>query len=158
MLKMSWMKGLGFGLTSGVITTLGLVVGLHSGTQSKLAVIVGIVILAIADALSDAMGIHVSEEAEGEHTSVELWESTLLTFLSKLFVALSFIIPIQLLELSISIYVSVAWGLLLISIFSIYMAKTKREKPYKVLAEHVFVAIIVVIVAHLVGDLIKEVF
>ena len=60
-------KGVGFGLTSGVITTLGMIIGLHSGTRSKLAVEVGIIVLAIADASSDAMGIHVSEEAEMEH-------------------------------------------------------------------------------------------
>jgi len=53
-----------FGLTSGIITTLGLIVGLHSGTHSKLAVIGGILTIAMADALSDALGIHVSEESE----------------------------------------------------------------------------------------------
>ena len=51
-------KGLGFGLTSGVITTLGLIVGLHAGFQSKAVVIGGILTIAIADAL----GIHPSEE------------------------------------------------------------------------------------------------
>ena len=45
--------GLSFGLTSGVITTLGLIVGLASGTESKLAVIGGIITIAVADALSD---------------------------------------------------------------------------------------------------------
>jgi len=68
-------KGVGFGLTSGVITTLGMIIGLHSGTHSKLAVEVGIIVLAIADALSDAIGIHVSEEAEMEHTTKEVWET-----------------------------------------------------------------------------------
>ena len=53
-----------FGLTSGIITTLGLIVGLHSGTHSKLAVIGGILTIAMADAFSDALGIHVSEESE----------------------------------------------------------------------------------------------
>ena len=38
-LNSSYKAGLGFGLTSGVITTLGLIVGLHSGTQSEQVVI-----------------------------------------------------------------------------------------------------------------------
>lgn len=114
------MQGLGFGLTSGVITTLGIIVGLHSGTQSKLTVIVGIVIIAFSDALSDAIGIHVSEEAEGVHTSKELWESAFFTFISKLMVALSFIIPVNLLFLPTAIYVSVVWGIFLI-IFSVFI-------------------------------------
>jgi len=68
------LKGVGFGLTSGVITTLGIIVGLYTGTHSKLAVLAGMIVLALADALSDAMGIHISEEAEGEHTAKEVWE------------------------------------------------------------------------------------
>ncbi|MDI6733408.1 MAG: hypothetical protein QME51_05200, partial [Planctomycetota bacterium] len=53
--------GFSFGSTSGVITTLGLMVGLHSGTHSKFAVLGGIVTIAVADAFSDALGIHISE-------------------------------------------------------------------------------------------------
>ena len=41
--------GFSFGLTSGLITTLGLMVGLSSGTHSKLVVIGGILTIAIAD-------------------------------------------------------------------------------------------------------------
>ena len=64
----SFRVGMSFGLTSGIITTLGLIVGLHSGTHSKLAVIGGILTIAMADAFSDALGIHVSEESEATHT------------------------------------------------------------------------------------------
>ena len=38
----TWASGISFGLTSGVITTLGLIVGLRSGTGSRLALIRGI--------------------------------------------------------------------------------------------------------------------
>jgi hypothetical protein len=56
-MKIQVRKGVSFGLTSGVITTLGLIVGLHSGTHSKIAVISGIPTIAIADAMSDALGM-----------------------------------------------------------------------------------------------------
>ena len=77
-------KGFSFGLTSGIITTLGLIVGLHSGTHSKLVIIGGVLVIAVADALSDALGIHISEESENKHSPREVWESTISTFLSKL--------------------------------------------------------------------------
>jgi len=38
-MKQTLKTGLSFGLTSGTITTLGLMVGLHSGTGSKLVII-----------------------------------------------------------------------------------------------------------------------
>ena len=62
-MKNSLKKGYSFGLTSGIITTLGLIVGLNSSTGSKLVVIGGIITIAIADAMSDALGMHISQES-----------------------------------------------------------------------------------------------
>ncbi len=151
-------KGFGFGITSGVITTLGVIVGLHSGTHEKLAVLVGIIVLAVADALSDAIGIHISEEAENVHTTHELWQSAFFTFISKFCVAFSFIIPLQLLELNMAILVSVVWGALLISVFSYLMAKSQKQNPAKVIAEHVMIMLAVVVLAHYIGDFVHELF
>ena len=109
MLKHSLKTGLSFGLTSGIITTLGLMVGLSSGTQSKLVVIGGILTIAIADAFSDALGIHVSEEAENKHTAREIWEATVSTFLSKLIFAMTFIVPVLIFSLPIAVSVSIVW-------------------------------------------------
>lgn len=158
MMKDQLWKGFGFGITSGAITTLGLIVGLHSGTQSKVAVLVGITVLAVADALSDAIGIHISEEAENEHTAHELWQSAFFTFASKLCVALSFIIPLQLFDLYTAILASVVWGALLISVFSYFMAKSQKQNPAKVIAEHVIIMLAVVILAHYIGDFVHELF
>jgi hypothetical protein len=70
-------------MTSAVITTLGLMVGLHSGTHSRVVVLGGILTIAIADAFSDALGIHVSEESENVHSVRQIWGATIATFLSK---------------------------------------------------------------------------
>ena len=59
-MKHSFKVGFTFGVTSGIITTLGLIVGLHSGTHSKIIILGGIIVIAIADAFSDALGIHIS--------------------------------------------------------------------------------------------------
>jgi len=82
-MKDSLRTGITFGLTSAVITTLGLMVGLSSGTGSKMAVLGGVLTIAIADAFSDALGIHVSEESENVHTTKEIWGATAATFLAK---------------------------------------------------------------------------
>jgi len=150
-------KGFGFGVTSGVITTLGVIIGLHAGTHSKLAVLAGIVVLAISDALSDAMGIHVSEEAEMEHTSKELWKASFFTFISKLIFTLTFAFPIAFFELYIAMIVSVFWGIFLITLFNFYMAKSQKQKPYKVIIEHVFITVLVVLLTHYIGDIIYEI-
>ena len=158
MMKHSLKVGFSFGLTSGIITTLGLMVGLYSGTHSKLVVIGGILIIAISDAFSDAMGIHISEESENKHTTKEIWESTISTFLSKFGFALTFIIPVLLFELSTAIVISVIWGLSLISIFSFSIAKEQKAKPWKVVAEHLIISMAAIAITHYVGHWIPAMF
>ncbi len=144
--------GFSFGLTSGIITTLGLMVGLHSGTKSKLIVLGGILTIAIADAFSDALGIHLAEESENVHSEKEIWESTLSTFLAKFILALTFIVPLWLLELSRAIVVSVFWGCSIICILSFNMARKQGVKPWKVIVEHLVIAMVVITLTHYVGD------
>lgn len=150
-MRASFKKGLGYGLTSGVITTLGIIVGLNSTTQSLKVVIGGIFIIAIADALSDALGIHISEEAEGDHTKQEVWEATFSTFLSKFVFALTFIAPVLLLPLQTAIVASIIWGLLLIGIFSFLVAKEQGENALHVVTEHMTIALIVIVLTNYIG-------
>jgi VIT1/CCC1 family predicted Fe2+/Mn2+ transporter len=157
-MKHSIKTGISFGLTSGTITTLGLMVGLHSGTHSRLVVIGGILTIAIADAFSDALGIHMSEEAENKHTDREIWESTICTFISKFFFALTFMIPVFLFQLETAIVVSVAWGLCILGLVSWSVAKEQRTKPWKVVVEHLSIAGAVIVITHYVGDWISSTF
>ena len=150
-MKRSIKKGFGFGLTSGVITTLGMMVGLNASTHSKLAVIGGIIAIAIADAFSDAMGIHIAEESENRHSTREIWEATLSTWTSKFLFALTFVVPVLVFKLDAAIAVSVIWGLSLIIIFSYHMATQQAVKPYKVVLEHVGIVVLVIIITHYVG-------
>ena len=158
MIKHSLKTGISFGLTSGIITTLGLMVGLHSGTNSKLAVIGGILTIAIADAFSDALGIHISEESESQHTEREIWESTISTFLSKFSFALLFVIPVLLLQLNSAIVVSIIFGLAMLCVLSFFIAKEQRSKPWKVITEHLIVAIVVIVITHYLGEWVSSIF
>ena len=155
-MKHSLTTGLSFGLTSGIITTLGLMVGLDSGTHSKIVVLGGIITIAIADAFSDALGIHISEESENKHVAKEIWESTIYTFLSKFIFASTFILPVLLFQLSTAIVISIVWGLSLIMVFSYYIAKQQKMKPYKAVMEHLVIAVLVIIITHYVGDFVAN--
>jgi VIT1/CCC1 family predicted Fe2+/Mn2+ transporter len=148
--------GLSFGLISGVITTLGLMIGLDASTHSRIAVIGGILTIAIADALSDALGIHVSEESERKHTNREVWEATISTFLSKFVFSASFIIYVLFLDMSIAIQASIVWGLFLISILSYIISE--GENSFKVILEHVTITLAVIIISHYLGSYIGSIF
>ena len=150
--------GVCFGLTSATITTLGLMVGLHSGTRSQSVIIGGIFVIAIADALSDAMGIHISEESENRHTPREIWESTIATFFSKFLFALTFIVPLLIFRLSTAIIVNIIWGLSLLSVFSFSIAREQNTDTWKAVAEHLVLAVAVIFATHYVGSWVSSVF
>jgi len=157
-MKHSFTTGLSFGSTSGIITTMGLMIGLHSGTHSRIAILGGILTIAIADAFSDALGIHISEESENKHSTIEIWEATVFTFLAKFFTALTFVIPVLFLEVTVAIYVNILWGMLFLSITSYFMSKKQGISPGMVITEHLIIAVFVVIIVHFVGDLIYKLF
>lgn len=139
-------------MMSGIITTLGLMVGLQAGTNSKATVLGGIIVIAVADAFSDALGIHISEESENVHTPSEVWIATASTFFSKFIFSSLFIIPVLMFKLSTAVNVSIGLGLFLIALSSYYLARQQKINPGKAIAEHVIVACLVIICTHLIGN------
>lgn len=143
--------GLFFGATSGVITTIGLIVGLNSGTKSITAVLGGILVIAVADAMSDALGIHLAEEADPNTDHGHVWAATIMTFLTKFVFSISFAVPLLLLPLTTAVMVSVVWGLLVIVILSYFLAKSQDESPLYIIGEHLGIAILVLVFSHYIG-------
>jgi VIT1/CCC1 family predicted Fe2+/Mn2+ transporter len=158
-MKKSYKAGISFGLVSGVLTTLGLLIGLGVSTKSKAAVIGGILTIAIADALSDSFGVHLSQESSGDNTTRQVWEATFATFFSKFFFALTFLVPVSFLSIKVALIVSVIWGLLLISVLSLLITddgEGGKGGKIPVLAEHLSLFLLVVVLSYLVGFLIEK--
>jgi len=145
-------KGVAFGLTSAIITTLGVMVGLHSGTHSKMVVISAILTIAVADAFSDALGMHISEESENTHTTKQIWIATTATFFAKFLFAMTFVVPVLLLPLSVAIIVSVAFGLCLLTVLSYAIARAQKKPPWGIISEHIAIAVVVIVITRWLGD------
>lgn len=150
--------GLFFGATSGVITTIGLITGLNAGTGSVAAVIGGIFVIAVADAMSDALGIHLAEEAKPDATAHHIWSATISTFLNKFIFALSFAVPLLLLPLDQAVIASLAWGMLVIIVLSYFLARAQNASPVMIIAEHLTIAFLVVVFSHLIGVWVRNTF
>ena len=154
-MKQSTKRGFGFGLTSGIITTLGILMGLYSTTQSKLIILVGIISVAIADAFSDALGIHLSEESNTKVKHSEVWKSTFATFFSKLIFAGILLIPVLIFDLKSAVLISSLLGIIILGIFSYKIANQRKENPFKKILEHVSIAILVIIITYSIGKVIS---
>lgn len=155
-MKASLKTGLSFGLTSGVITTLGLMVGLHAGTHSRAVVLGGILTIAVADALSDAMGIHLAEESKNSGPASHVWEATVATFAAKFVIAGTFVVPVLVFPLDQAIVISIVWGLLLLTALSFFVAQAQSIAPWKVIGEHLLIALFVVAITHAIGDWVQN--
>lgn len=146
--------GISFGLTSASITTLGLIIGLETGTGSRLAVAVGILTIAIADAFSDSLGVHLAKESEGNFNHREVWKATGYTFFFKFVFALTFLVPILLLKGPASIIIAIAWGLLILIGLNYYIARVNKKNPVRMILEHLSISVLVIACSFLAGKLI----
>ena len=143
--------GVFFGATSGVITTVGLIAGLYAGTESVVAVLGGILVIAVADAMSDALGIHLAQEADPDSTSEHIWSATFSTFFTKFIVALTFAVPVMWLPLETAVMASIGWGLLIIGLLSWFLARSQQNAVLPVVLEHLGIAIAVIIISYYIG-------
>lgn len=148
--------GFSFGITSGIITTLGLLIGLTAGTNSKLVVISGILTIAVADSLSDALGIHISEETDKDHSWRDIWESAASTFLGKFILTLLFIIPVLLFNLQLAVIVSIIYSVITLSLLSIYIAKIRQKPAWELVVEHLVITIVVIVFTYYIGLVINQ--
>ena len=143
-------------MTSGVITTLGVIVGLNAGTESLAAVMGGILVIALADAMSDALGIHIAQESNTDTSEKQVWAATFSTFVAKFLTAVSFAIPFVVLATNVAILISIAWGYLIICLLSYRLASDQNMKPLNVIIEHITIATVVIVASHGIGVWVRE--
>lgn len=146
-----------FGGTSAIVTSLALTIGLNASANAKLAIVSSLLIIALADNISDSLGIHIYQESQGLKAK-KVWLKTGTNFFTRLLVSLGFIAIVALLPLAIATYVAVIYGLTTLAFFSYFIAKAANRKPFYSILEHLFIAVIVILISKIVGNLIVTAF
>jgi VIT1/CCC1 family predicted Fe2+/Mn2+ transporter len=139
-----------FGATSAIITNLGIITGLDTLTHPKLSIIGALLVIALADNLSDSFGIHIYQESE-HIGKKEVWFSTLTNFLTRLFVSSTFIILIIVLPIRLAAVCSVIWGLFVLTVMTYTIAKQQKINPFSAIFVHLTIAVIVVVASNFIG-------
>ena len=139
-----------FGATSGVITILSLITGLDTLTHPKMSIMGGILLVALADNISDSLGIHIYQESECLDPK-EVWISTFTNFITRLFVSMTFVFLVAALPIKQAVIFSVAWGLLLLTVMSYSIARDRKVNPYTAIFEHLVIAVSVIVASHFLG-------
>jgi len=142
-----------FGATAAIITNLGLIAGLRTGVHAKISIIGAMLVIALADNISDSVGIHIYQESECLDIR-ETWVSTLTNFLTRVLVSLTFIFLVFFLPLKLAVWFSLIWGLLLLGFMSYKIAKDRGVNHYTAILEHVGIALLVILASNYAGKFI----
>ena len=147
-----------FGISGAVLTTLGVTMGLVSTTSSVKVIIGGIISIAAADSMADAMGMYATKKAERGVSNKTAINCAKNVFLSKVFFTLSFAIPYLLFPLGTAMIVAIIWGLILISFMNIIIAFMQEEHLGKAVLKYVTITGIVLTLSRIVGKLVDAYF
>jgi hypothetical protein len=137
------------GATAAIITSMGLIAGLTQGASAKISIITGLLIIAIADNISDSFSIHIYKESEGA-SSHEVNSFASSNFLARLFLVSTFILIVLFLPPFTALIVSSAWGLFLLALLSFLLTKNKKGR-LPMIFRHLVVALLVIAGSKLLG-------
>lgn len=146
-----------FGTTSAIITNIALIIGLDSATTTKLPIIGSLLVIALADNISDSLGIHFYQESEGLSAS-RIWFLTATNFFSRFITSSGFILIVLLFPLHVAVYLSLIYGLSLLSIVSYVIAKSRQMSARYAITEHLVIAFIIVVVSKAIGSAVVHTF
>ena len=143
-----------FGGSSAIITNISLIVGMGSAI-SKPAIIGSLLIIAIADNISDSLGIHIYRESEYSGIQEPLMAAAG-NFVARFIVSLSFIGIMLAFSINKAEIISAVWGLFLLAAISYLISRRNNNKPFPEVAKHIVVAVIVISASKYAGYLISR--
>jgi VIT1/CCC1 family predicted Fe2+/Mn2+ transporter len=148
-------RNISFGSSSAVITSLAIIIGLSNTINPKVNVITALLIIAIADNVSDSFGIHVHQESECRKPK-EVRRVTIDNFIARFLITIVFVLFIFFLPIDYAIILSVIVGLSIIIILSYSIAKRQKINPYREILKHLALAIIVMFIGLILRSLLSH--
>lgn len=145
-------KNFSFGATSAVITSLAVLVGLSKTVNAVVNIVSALLIIAIADNVSDSFGIHVHQESQDEPPQ-EVRKATFLNFITRLVIVLIFILFVILLPMNLAVIFSIIFGLSIIIILSYFIARQQKINPYVAIFRHLLLTVAVMVASYFLREI-----
>ncbi len=139
-----------FGAPAAIVTGMGLIVGLDAATAAKATIISSLLIIGIADNLTDSLSVHIYQESE-RLTERDAFRTTTANFFVRFLICITFITIILLLPPSKAIPLSVAWGFALLAALSYFLARARGVGTISEIVKHCLVALIVIVISRAIG-------
>lgn len=143
-----------FGGTAAIVTSMGLILGLEAAATGRGTLVGALLIVALADNLSDSLSVHVYQESENLD-SREAFRSTLMNFAARLLVALSFVLLVIVAPAGLLVALAIAWGFVLLTALTWHIARARKVPVGREIGKHMAVAAIVLAASRALGMLIS---
>ena len=147
---MKTLQNFSFGGTAALVTSMALIVGLEAATVQKAAVVTGLLIIGIADNLTDSLSVHIYQESE-RLAQRDALRTTIANFFTRFGVCLSFVAILLILPPAAAITVSLIWGFALLAVLSYFLAKARGASPVAEIIIHCAVAFAVIAISKAIG-------
>lgn len=150
-------QGFTFGIMEGTILLMGLMLGL-SVTGNRAITVLALLVTALADALANASGFHVSQETEKHHDKKEVLASTIYCFLATFFVMAVLATPILFFEnFSNAIIVSSTAAIIILGALGAFVAKQRNESMLRLALKYIFMGILAAVVCYFLGEFAEKI-
>lgn len=143
------------GATAAIITSMGLIGGPNQGTYARSGIITGLLIVGLADNISDSFSFLMYKELEGASRR-DLNSDTLVNFIVRLLLVITFALIVILFSPNTAFIVSSVWGLALLATLSFLIAKSNKINPLRTIVLNFIIAIVVILGSKLLGNLISK--
>jgi VIT1/CCC1 family predicted Fe2+/Mn2+ transporter len=148
------LRRLSFGGPAAIVTSMGLIVGLNETAAAKAAVVGSLLVIGLADNLTDSLSVHIYQESE-RLAHRQAFRTTVANYIARFTVTLSFVLLFLLLPAAIASFICVAWGLFLLSGLSYLLAKERQASVVGEIVKHTGVALTVIAMSKVIGLLIQ---
>ncbi|MFC1640973.1 CYTH domain-containing protein [Patescibacteria group bacterium] len=145
-----------FGITSGILTTVGVLVGMCAATPERIAIVAAIVAIAVADSFSDAFGIYMCKMSDRGNNRKAALRYAAGTFAGKCFFPLTFVVPILYLPIKIGIGIDLAWGGTVLALLSAEQAIVAQKSIGKTVGQNMGLAVLIIAAATTGGMLVAR--
>jgi hypothetical protein len=144
------LRRLSFGGPAAIVTSMALIVGLGTATTAKAAIIGSLLVIGLADNLTDSLSVHIYQEAE-RLAHRQALRTTIANYVARLTVTASFVLLVLLLPMQAAAFAAVVWGIFLLSGLSYLLATARQVSATGEIVKHAGVALGVIVISKAIG-------
>ncbi|HET6461984.1 MAG TPA: hypothetical protein VFG29_14480 [Syntrophales bacterium] len=141
-----------YGGTAAIVTSMALITGLNAVGTGKSTLITALLVVALADNITDSLSIHIYQESE-RLDEREAFIGTLSNFTTRLLVSLSFVLIVVVFPPKVIVPGSIVWGNLLLGVLTYFLARERNVRILPEVIKHLVVAAVAIIISKIIAHL-----